>query len=609
MNINKDELYFLYDFMFNTREEFDVFIKKHELKEDEEVINLLNKKLSDAIIKKQTSRKILNSLAKKYLVECNSVEDALANLSEFEETLKQYDIKLNKYLCESLINSSLLVKNNIILIFDNNKDAFLKNEYETNSILVYYLLDSWCDLNKYKYLVDDKEISDLDISKLDSIKMLLQSTPQHKLTLEEQEQVGKDLLSDDEEKRKQAKQKLALSNIRLVISIAKKYQGRGLDYEDLVSSGIMGLLQACDRFDVTQGFNFSTYATWWVKQGISREIMNNSKTIRIPVHIHEYINKLDTIIKHFEKTKGFTPTTADLAEEIGVNELTIKKLDYYNNGTVSLNQTISTEETDSSELGDFIVDDEAIPVEESGIKDIFRDDMLKLIDDSLKEERDREVIKMRMGFYGKIYSLREVGEKFGITRERVRQIELDSIIKLRKNKKTKSYADLADNPKKALQVLEDAKKASYLRKYRALIIDDEDEKIEQPKKDTSLESYIIRSNELEIIDMYMYDNALINTDSSGLPLIYQIRTILQKEDVDELIDGFDKKELEIFKYCFCNPDGNIISPAKVGSLMNINSNVAFKIYRGVLDKLVTKLKEKGYRFNISDSKEKVKKFF
>ena len=249
-----------------------------------------------------------------------------------------------------------------------------------------------------------------------------------------------------------ARETLINHNLRLVVSIAKKYVGRKIEFLDLIQMGNEGLMRAMEKYDYTTGFKFSTYATWWIRQSITRGIADNSRTIRVPVHVHELINKLEKYERSYVLAHcGRTPSDEEIIKDLKISSAqltTIRSIQV----PVSLDAPVTSGEEGSqdSTVGDFLEDPNAIdPIENLNYKE-FYDLVFRKV---LKDEREVEIIKYRFGFYGKIYTLEEVGKIFGITRERVRQIEGKVLRRLNHNKQVKAFDprktsdDYANKPK------------------------------------------------------------------------------------------------------------------------------------------------------------------
>lgn len=286
-----------------------------------------------------------------------------------------------------------------------------------------------------KLLLDD-EILTKDLTINDPVRMYLKEIGQIKLlTMQEELDLADRILEGDE----QAKTILAEANLRLVVSIAKRYVGRGMLFLDLIQEGNIGLMKAVDKFDVTKGYKFSTYATWWIRQAITRAIADQARTIRVPVHMVETINKLARIQRQLTLELNREPTEQELAKKMNVSIDKIREIYKISQEPVSLETPIGEE--DDSHLGDFIKDERNMSPEEYATNEMLKDEIADVL--LTLTEREEKVIRLRFGLKdGKSRTLEEVGQMFGVTRERIRQIEAKALRKLRhpsRSRKLKDY--------------------------------------------------------------------------------------------------------------------------------------------------------------------------
>jgi len=292
-----------------------------------------------------------------------------------------------------------------------------------------------------KSLPDEEEIEELipeGISINDPVRMYLKEIGKIPLlTPEEEIDLARKMENGDEE----AKRRLAEANLRLVVSIAKKYVGRGMLFLDLIQEGNLGLIKAVEKFDYRKGYKFSTYATWWIRQAITRAIADQARTIRIPVHMVETINKLIRVSRSLVQELGREPTPEEIAEEMDISEDRVREILKIAQEPVSLETPIGEE--DDSHLGDFIEDQEVEAPADAAAFELLREQLEDVL--HTLTLREQKVLRLRFGLDdGRARTLEEVGQVFGVTRERIRQIEAKALRKLRhpmRSKRLKDYLD------------------------------------------------------------------------------------------------------------------------------------------------------------------------
>jgi len=350
----------------------------------------------------------------------NTFEEKLKELVSFAH--KNKDViemdKINNFMHEMNLNVhqidhiyEYLEANNIIVISMNDNDA----EPDDDILLE---------------MEDDPDVAlldDLSSSAMsdDPVKQYLKEIGDYPLLTTEQEiELAQRIMDGDE----MAKNLLAESNLRLVVSIAKRYVGRGLSFLDLIQEGNLGLIKAVDKFDYTKGFKFSTYATWWIRQAITRSIADQSRTIRIPVHMSEVINKTYRVSRNLLQELGREPSEQEIADAMDMPVAKVREILKVSADPISLDTPIGEE--DDSHLGDFIKDDTIMGPEEAAAYTVLQDQIAKLLD--TLTEREQRVLTLRFGLQdGRTRTLEEVGKEFNVTRERIRQIEAKALRKLR----------------------------------------------------------------------------------------------------------------------------------------------------------------------------------
>lgn len=283
-------------------------------------------------------------------------------------------------------------------------------------------------------ILDEEDLTK-DININDPVRMYLKEIGRISLlTGEEEMDLSIRVANGDED----AKRLLAESNLRLVVSIAKRYVGRGLLFLDLIQEGNIGLMKAVEKFDYDKGYKFSTYATWWIRQAITRALADQARTIRVPVHMVETINKMARIQRQLTLELNREPTEAELAEKMGITEDKVREVIKISQDPVSLETPIGEEE--DSHLGDFVPDERAMTPEEYATNEILKEEIKAVL--ATLQPREQQVLELRFGLIdGTSYTLEEVGKRFNVTRERIRQIEAKALRKLRHPSRAKKLKD------------------------------------------------------------------------------------------------------------------------------------------------------------------------
>ena len=296
------------------------------------------------------------------------------------------------------------------------------------------LSDEWLMDDEEEIILEDQTYLD-DIAD-DSVRLYLREIGKIPLlNAEEELELAQRVVAGD----KDAKDQMAEANMRLVVSIAKRYVGRGLDLLDLIQEGNTGLLRAVEKFDPDKGFKFSTYATWWIRQAITRAIADQARTIRIPVHMVETINKLLRTQRRLTQEYNREPTNAKIAKEMEIDEAKVEHIMKIKQDISSLDASIRDDEEESV-LADFIEDEDTITPEESATGQLLKEQVKDML--SALTDREQKILKLRFGLEdGKQHTLEEVGQEFSVTRERIRQIEAKALAKLRKHKDARKLHD------------------------------------------------------------------------------------------------------------------------------------------------------------------------
>ena len=433
---------------------------KKKTKSEEKVVKKENKTKKEEINQKDESKKKVNEkdkekqdVAKKNKTEKKSKEEneetkentKKEKIEDKKEEKNAEDIKnekVDKILKKAKEQGKITYGDLAKELDDANPDQIdeVFDAFEEMGVSLNDDLDEEPDIEDLKEVEELKldEITDTSyegVSVDDPVRMYLREIGRIPLlTFEQELDLAKKILKGDEE----AKQKLAESNLRLVVSIAKKYVGRGMLFLDLIQEGNMGLIKAVEKFDYTKGFKFSTYATWWIRQAITRAIADQARTIRIPVHMVETINKLIRTSRHLLQQLGREPTPEEIAKEMEISVEKVMEIQKIAQDPVSLETPIGEE--DDSHLGDFIQDEDSPAPQDSAAYTMLKEQLEEVM--TTLTPREAKVLKLRFGLEdGKARTLEEVGRVFDVTRERIRQIEAKALRKLRHPSRSKKLRD------------------------------------------------------------------------------------------------------------------------------------------------------------------------
>ena len=396
---------------------------------DEKITVTNNNEAFQGMTPDQIKKELITQLAKKAKAKKNTL-----TYSDMAEHLDSFD--LDKNVIDEIYDALLA------------KDIDITSEHEPESFGM--MLDDDEDINLDDNNEDDgivvNEAGEIDIEATlpkgiavdDPVRMYLKEIGKVPLlSADEEIELAKRMEQGDEE----AKRKLCEANLRLVVSIAKRYVGRGMLFLDLIQEGNLGLIKAVDKFDYRKGYKFSTYATWWIRQAITRSIADQARTIRIPVHMVETINKLIRVSRQLLQTYGREPLPEEIAKEMGISVDKVREIQKIAQEPVSLETPIGEEE--DSHLGDFIPDDDVPAPAEAAAFSMLKEQLVEVLD--TLTEREQKVLKLRFGLEdGRSRTLEEVGKEFDVTRERIRQIEAKALRKLRhpsRSKKLKDYLE------------------------------------------------------------------------------------------------------------------------------------------------------------------------
>lgn len=471
-----NNLYKTVDYIGITKEEFynlvlrEVNKSKRTYKGDIVYIEYIKKRMNivlgnqvkNNLLEPETAIIIINNYINKHLIKSDEYEDSIKNLKELDKFFKTYNYIPNPDVLLQIIEENSAFYKMIESIMKKHRTQIISGNLEKifDDGTITLIIDTYCMLNNIEIKESEEfEKDNIDLGNFeltDSVKTYLREIGRRPLlSLEEERKLAQRISQSDSYARKI----FIESNLKLVVSIARRYIGRGLSFLDLVQEGNLGLMTAVDKFDVNRGLKFSTYATHWIKQAITRAIADKGRNVRVPVYIYEKIGAYKKAITNLETRLNRQPTINEIANEMGLSIPEVTKLYKLQSDTVSINTLIGDDE--DTELENFIPASEET-TEDVAIVGTMQLQVRKLLEDCNLKSREIEVLRLRFGFNDREpMTLEEVGKKFGITRERVRQIESKALMKIRRSKHVKALAEYMHNPDKSLENIE-----IFREKYR-----------------------------------------------------------------------------------------------------------------------------------------------
>lgn len=513
----------------------------------------------------------------------NNIKVIINIFNELKKYIESIEIEFNEKLYNYLIEKSNKIKTLVEKLLDCDIDECI--DIINYDDFMSTLIDTY---NKYNEIIDDIDTDEItDVISNDVVKKILSNQKSKLLTFEEEQELFKKY---NEENNLEAREEIIVHNTRLVISIAKKFRTRYLKFEDLISEGIIGLMKAIDKFDYTRNIKFSTYAVWWIRQNIQRSIVDYERTVRIPAHLMEKINKFNVMKRKLESEYNREATLEEIAASLGTTVDKISELQMYLVPEVSLETPIKNgvkNEESENEFGDFIVADVESP-EDNTEKQMLKEEIQELFIKIKLSPIMIEVLKYRNGFYqGKIYTLDEIGKIYGITRERVRQIESKALKKLRKSPYIKGFAIYMDNPDEALNNL---KFKSVKTKKQADII--EEDKLELPvltqddiiKEQEENDILIDDSDNVEQEERIIID--MSNKKIKKIKSIYELLSDYTEEEINNVIGMLEDVESEALQKRY-GPDLKNPDPT-----IKLSTKETTYFYGSVLAKIKNRLRKR-----------------
>ena len=516
----------------------------------------------------ETALILINNYINKYLKKTKTYEESLDSLEKLSKLFDSYDYIPSPDILLQIVKENEILYNAIECIMKKYKNQIISGNIEQiidNSTII-LMIEAYCMLNniEIKEIEDfEKDIIDLEYYDLtDSVKTYLKEAGRRPLlSIEEEQKLLKRILQGDD----YAREVFIESNLRLVINIAKKYVDKGLPFLDLIQEGNIGLMTAVDRFDINKKTRFSTYATCWIKQAITRSIADKGRNVRIPVYLHEKIVIYQRTVINLESKLNRKPTLNEIANEMKLSISEVIKLQKLQDDTVSMNMLVGKDE--DTELENFIPENKDT-LEDIATTNIMQQQVRKLLEDCNLKPRETEILILRFGLSGeRPMKLEEIGKKFGISRERVRQIEATALMKIRKSRYIKALSDYMPNPATAI------KNIDFFRE-------------EYSKSANAHKSFIKEVNNQQQEDKDAQKESKPTEKKRKLQTIYEYFNTYTKEQVDEILGKLTEEERALITLRY-GEDLNNPVPGKLSKDEN------YKFYNLLVPKMKRLLANQG----------------
>ena len=560
------KLYQTFQYLDLPKEEYEELVKteiensKVVWKEEMPYSTYLKKKIKEKLSQKtklflstsSTAYQVLNNYINQNFNSPIDDNSSIKYFNQLDSFLKEYHFISNPDLVIDLIETNGTFCIMLDLIFKKNSNKITSGNLEkmTNNQFLILAIETYCMLKKIEIreldeLEEYEEKNDLDWIDTDSTKAYLHEIGKIPLLTEKQEKALAVRISQGDQI---AKKMFIEANLRLVVSVAKRYLGRGLPFLDLIQEGNIGLMRAVDRYDYEKGFKFCTYATWWIRQTITRAVMDKSRVVRIPVHYYETMSAFRKCVQDLETRLSRQPTISEIAKEMKLSILEVSKLFQLKQDTASINFLISEDE--DTELIDMIPDITNLP-EDTIVTESLTYQVKKLLEESNLTEKEIDILKKRYGFANQdIMTLNEIGEQYKVSRERIRQIEIGALTKIRRSKQIENLIEYATNPNQAIKNIQE-----FRKEYRTY---GSKKYLEKEKKKVS-----------------------------KLQTIYQYFNIYSKEQVDKAIEKLTDEERELIKLRY---GGDLEHPVST----RLEANQKNKFYGNLIPKMKKILKDPNY---------------